>query len=202
MVLLKIPWRSFLKYQYQFAIKQLAKKRGPYSERSLATKAGLSRSGLRPLMAREINIRVDSIAKLALQLDRDIYILATSPTTNSDLSTIALSYKISHDGFDSWKVHLMDFVDEFRRTLDPQLFILEPTKKLHPKLMALLASTVLFLSHEAQIDPPTWALKNYFLQAPWFVSGMQSLKAIALVESPLFFRKNNIFVLNNFLERI
>jgi hypothetical protein len=37
---------------------------------------------------------------------------------------------------------------------------------------------------------------------PWFVSGMESLKAIALVESPLPFRLRKIFVLENFLSRV
>ena len=36
---------------------------------------------------------------------------------------------------------------------------------------------------------------------PWFVSGMENLKAIALAESPLRFRIRKIFVLSNFLSR-
>jgi hypothetical protein len=37
---------------------------------------------------------------------------------------------------------------------------------------------------------------------PWFVSGMENLKAITLVESPLHFRRRKIFVLGNFLSRV
>lgn len=39
------------------------------------------------------------------------------------------------------------------------------------------------------------------LPEPWFVAGVENLKATALVESPLPFRRNNIFVLGNFLSR-
>jgi hypothetical protein len=37
---------------------------------------------------------------------------------------------------------------------------------------------------------------------PWFVSGMENINAIALVESPLQFRIRKIFVLENFLIRV
>jgi hypothetical protein len=33
------------------------------------------------------------------------------------------------------------------------------------------------------------------------VAGRESLKAMALVESPVWFRRRNIFVLGNFLDR-
>jgi hypothetical protein len=36
---------------------------------------------------------------------------------------------------------------------------------------------------------------------PWFVSEVNSLYAMALFDSPLAFRNNNIFVLENFLNR-
>jgi hypothetical protein len=39
------------------------------------------------------------------------------------------------------------------------------------------------------------------LPAPWFVAGVENLKASALVESPVQFRRNNVFVLGNFLAR-
>jgi hypothetical protein len=39
------------------------------------------------------------------------------------------------------------------------------------------------------------------LPRPWFVAGVENLKATALVESPLPFRRNNVFVLGNFLSR-
>lgn len=36
------------------------------------------------------------------------------------------------------------------------------------------------------------------LKDPWFVTGIENLKAIAIVESPVFFRRRKIFTLQNF----
>jgi hypothetical protein len=60
---------------------------------------------------------------------------------------------------------------------------------------------VVQLSQEAGVDPPPWALRDHFLDRPWFVAEMDSLRAMALVESPLAFRRNHIFVLGNLLAR-
>src|SRR6266511_3801604 len=81
----------------------------------------------------------------------------------------------------NWSVHLMDFVDDFRYYRD-QRMIEEP--------------------FELEIKPPEWILAVPAPRDPWFVSGMESLKAIALVESPLPFRLRKIFVLENFLSRV
>ena len=89
------------------------------------------------------------------------------------MSTQAVAYRVLNQGFESWKIHFMNFVDEFRRTLDPQLLLLAPPKELDMRLKALLASTVLSLCTESGIDAPSWARKMYYLDEPWFVSGMQ-----------------------------
>lgn len=191
-----------MKYQNQLAVKRLALKTGSFSERQFAKDTGISRTGLRNIMARDSNISLQSLTKVAKHLERDVHILATSDDTNSEVSTLAVAYKVSNQGFNSWKVHFMDLVDEFRRTLDPQLLLLAPPKGLDMRLKALLASMVVYLCEEADIDAPSWALKTYFLAEPWFVSETQSLKAMALTESPLAFRRNNIFVLSNFLTRL
>jgi hypothetical protein len=51
-------------------------------------------------------------------------------------------------------------------------------------------------------EAPEWILTVPAPRDPWFVSGMESLKAIAIVESPLPFRIRKIFVLENFLSRV
>ena len=66
---------------------------------------------------------------------------------------------------------------------------------------ALLASTVEMLCAERRMPVPWWCGGAGILPAPWFVSGVENLKALALVESPAHFRKRNIFVLANFLAR-
>ena len=53
----------------------------------------------------------------------------------------------------------------------------------------------------SKVDIQRWE-KLYGLDKPWFVSGFENLKSTALIESPLNFRKRNIFVLGNFLTRV
>jgi hypothetical protein len=53
-----------------------------------------------------------------------------------------------------------------------------------------------------RLEAPAWVWAVPSLKEPWFLSGMESLKAIAIVESPVFFRRRKIFVLENFLYRV
>src|SRR6266545_6332686 len=92
----------------------------------------------------------------------------------------------------NWSVHLMDFVDDFRYYRD-QRMIEEPCELDDERFDALLAATAEQLCYELKIKPPEWILAVPAPRDPWFVSGMESLKAIALVESPLPFRLRKIF---------
>ena len=66
---------------------------------------------------------------------------------------------------------------------------------------SLLASTVEYLCDELGIETPDWVWDVPPCKEPWFVSGYENLKAIAIAESPVFFRRRKIFVLENFLSR-
>ncbi len=102
---------------------------------------------------------------------------------------------------DSWKLQMGEFVDDVRRktrTLlsEPDFF------RSDERLQALAASMAEALSAEQGAESvPEWAARVPPLKQPWFVAGMESLKATALVESPVYFRRRNIFVLGNFLAR-
>jgi len=100
-----------------------------------------------------------------------------------------------------WVVWLMDFVDDFRYHRNPAA-LSEPFEMNDTKLDALLASTAEQLCADMGLECPDWVLQVPACLSPWFVAGMQSLKAIALVESPLRFRIRKIFVLENFLSRV
>lgn len=100
-----------------------------------------------------------------------------------------------------WLIPLMDFVDDFRYYKDP-VAIAEPLTFDNEKIDALLAATVHSLCNEVDLQIPNWVWQAPPCREPWFVSGMESLKAIALVESPLPFRLRKIFVLENFLTRV
>ena len=173
-----------------------------WSERKLAEASKLSRGVVRQLLhPASGNLTMSSIEHLAKVFDKDVAVVVGGPDIFSDYSTVAIAFKIDRDGFDSWKIHLFDFVDEFRRTADGRLVILPPPSSLDKRIVALLASTVRALCEEVGSSTPRWAMLRHFIPTPWFVSGMNSLKASALLESPLYFRANNIFVHSNFLSR-
>ena len=102
---------------------------------------------------------------------------------------------------ENWEIPFMDFVDDFRRY--QELSKIDTAYHLDDeKFDALLASTVEYLCREQCVKVPNWILRVPACQKPWFVAGMENLKAIALAESPLEFRIRKIFVLGNFLDRV
>jgi len=100
-----------------------------------------------------------------------------------------------------WATHLMNFVDDFRFYKDAR-FIAQPFRLSDAKMDALLAATITHLCDEIGVDIPSWLDHVPNTRTPFFVSGIENLKAIALVESPVRFRQRNVFVLGNFLERV
>ncbi len=172
------------------------------TESAVAGHGQISRLTVRHVEAHLPSISIQSLAATAGAVDRRVAILTLpEEELNPDFCTYAVATKTIHDGEHSWKLHFMELVDEFRRTVNPLLLLLPPPTELPHSLRALLASIACSLSDEAGIDPPTWAGKSYYLDKPWFVSGMESLKATAILESPLAYRRNNIFVQENFLNR-
>ena len=101
----------------------------------------------------------------------------------------------------NWRVHLMDFVDDFRYYKDPRM-VAEPFELTDDRVDALLASTAEALCDELGIEPPGWLASVPACREPYFVGGLENLKAISIVESPLRFRIRKIFVLENFLSRV
>lgn len=101
---------------------------------------------------------------------------------------------------ENWLIPFMDFVDDFRRYKDlSSIQLLELTNE---RIDALLASTVEYLADEMHLEVPEWIQNIPSCMEPWFVAGVENLKAIAVVESPVFFRRRKIFVLENFLDRV
>lgn len=97
----------------------------------------------------------------------------------------------------------MDAVDACRRERSVEPFRSILLKSRITKERALISSSVRYLcSREFKIPIPSWASDSIWLKDPWFVSGIENLKAMALVESPIEFRSNHIFVLSNFLSRV
>lgn len=100
-----------------------------------------------------------------------------------------------------WKIALMDFVDDFRRHKDPEA-LREPFEQGDEKMDAVLASVAESICDELKLPVPEWLGKVPACSDPYFVSGIENLKATAIVESPLRFRIRKVFVLENFLYRV
>jgi hypothetical protein len=94
-----------------------------------------------------------------------------------------------------------DAVDEVRRSRRFDALKRLSSRSRRTRERALINSTACALAAEQGQPPPWWATRPMVLAEPWFVSGVEKLKASALQESPIHFRRNNIFVLGNFLSR-
>jgi transcriptional regulator with XRE-family HTH domain len=174
------------------------------SHRNLASLAGVSYKTIQLLESGRHDPKISTLQSLASALgypprivERRIESLWRLPSD----SVAVVSERIVEEGEDSWKIWLFNFVDAFRYSREKKLIETPPVEETPMKIKALLASTVETLCAEMEIPAPSWYSSVPPLEEPWFVSGMESLKAMALVESPVHFRKRNIFVLKNFLER-
>ena len=114
----------------------------------------------------------------------------------------SISCRIRQEGEASWKWNLFEFVDAFRLQPSGAQVQSPPDSGVTDRMRALLASCVESLCEERGMACPAWCRETAPLAHPWFVSGIENLKAMALVESPVHFRKRNIFVLANFLDRV
>ena len=174
------------------------------SQRHLARRAEVSFRGLQLLEQPRHNWRVATVERVAGTLGlpgRGVEVVVEHFLRMPADSIACVSLRIVIDGFDSWKTHLFDFVDRFRSTRDPTLVKDAPVGELDVRLRALCASTTEALCHETGTRTPAWCAGIPTLDTPWFVAGIENLKAMALAESPAWFRARGIFVLGNFLSR-
>lgn len=105
------------------------------------------------------------------------------------------------DNSRSWKITLMDFVDDFRQQKDLGA-IAEPFELCDERKDAILASTIETLCDEMKLSIPEWLYEVPSCKHPYFVAEDDDLMATAIVESPIPFRLRKVFVLENFLHRV
>lgn len=174
------------------------------SQRRLAMKAGVSFRTVQLLESGRHDWRLSTLKKVsrALGLSKRAIERAIQRCLGREAdSVVDISERICVAGKASWPVFLFNFVDEFRRKPRLTLVSLPPDPETPKSLKCLIASTVEFLCEEIGMESPEWSWGVGGLAEPWFVAGIESLKALALVHSPVHFRKRNIFVLDNFLDR-
>jgi len=172
------------------------------SQRQFAARSRLSFRTIQLLEKGKHDARLSTLAKLAKALGRpgNGVFRAVEEALSPRSGTLAEASAALAKGPD-WKGPFFDFIDDFRRSPDAASIEQAPVPGLSPRMLALLASTVEELCAERGMSPPLWCAGVRALREPWFISGMESLKASALAESPARFRRRNIFTLSNFLQR-
>lgn len=100
-----------------------------------------------------------------------------------------------------WKIPLLDFVDDFRYHKNADA-IREPFELGDEEKDVVLAAVIETLCDELNIEIPSWLADVPASRKPLFLSRMENLKAIAIVESPVRFRLRKVFVMENALHRV
>lgn len=161
----------------------------------LSQKTGIARSFLYRIVNEESVPTIEVFEKILSALGFEL--VFKRKQIEDSVFDVTTQVARGHD----WKTHYFNFVDAFRKTKDLQLIAEPPAKGLNKKEAALISSIVLDLCHELSVKPPAWAKERKTLENPWFVAGLENLKAIALAESSPYYKINNIYVLDNFLNR-
>jgi len=105
---------------------------------------------------------------------------------------------------------LMQLLDDYRRAVRSdgvpaaaRLFDDAPPTTGDVRVDAALAGLAEHLARHDGWTPPLWAFDESRQAKPWwFVSGVRSWHAMALVESPLAFRKRGVFLTASALDRV
>ncbi|MEK9146145.1 MAG: helix-turn-helix transcriptional regulator [Elusimicrobiota bacterium] len=179
-------------------LRVLRERRG-LSQRELAKRAGVAFRTVQLLEWGKHDARLSTIARINRALGQEASDEESPRPAEDSVAQLATGPADEAEG--GWKSALFEFVEAFRREPGPRLIPEPPSRKLPAKLQALWACVVESLCHEQGVEIPLWCGGIGTLREPWFVSGVENLKASALVESPAWFRKRNIFVLGNFLDR-
>lgn len=175
-----------------------------FSQRRLAARANVSFRTVQMLESGQTDPRLSTLNRISVALGNGSSVLESEIDhllKDSSDSVHAVSRMICTEGEDRWRLWLFEFVDAFRRQPSSRLIECPPVPGTSEKIAGLLAATVEALCDETDTAVPWWCMGVAPLPDPWFVCGLESLKASALMESPVYFRQRNIFVLANFLER-
>lgn len=112
-----------------------------------------------------------------------------------------------------WATHSGPFYSSSTTTVAPRgrggtsagerLFQQTPDTTGDVRVDAALAGLAEHLARQDGWQPQEWVLDDgRYAQPWWFVSGVRAWHPIALVESPLSFRKRGVFITRSALERV
>ena len=117
------------------------------------------------------------------------------------LAEVARRANAGEDTFDPGVREFLDSWQSMTREQREGALAGEPASvgRVHDAYLAAIAEH-LALSH--RLDTPEWTeAPHRFLKEPFFAGGLESLKAILIVESPLAFRRRLIFISADGLSR-
>ncbi|HEX5037672.1 MAG TPA: helix-turn-helix transcriptional regulator [bacterium] len=173
------------------------------SQRNLAKRAGVSFRTLQLVESGRWDPKLSTVQKFlsALGYPDDLVEGKIRETVQEGRDTVVAVTERIAGNESSWKIWLFNFIDRFRANPSEFLIAKPPSSAASEKIRALAASTVEALCRSLNRTPPDWCAGIPSLKEPWFPSETENLKASALLESPVDFRRRNIFVLGNFLER-
>lgn len=117
--------------------------------------------------------------------------------------TVKETSKLINAGLQS-QLAIPEFIDAFNAsdTDTRKKMVAEPPESIMSEnITAYLAAVVEHLCHKNGMTPPVWVQgREYFLRRPCFYGG-ERLKAVLISESPVAFRRRNIFVSANATDR-
>jgi transcriptional regulator with XRE-family HTH domain len=173
------------------------------SQRNLAKRSGISFRTMQLLESGRWDPKISTLRRVveALGYPAEIVEDRLRQITESDPDSVPIFTERLSREEDAWKIWLFNFVDRLRAKPEARLIDGPPSPSASERIRALTAATVESLCREIGRTPPDWCRGVPSLKEPWFPAEIENLKASALVESPIDFRKRNIFVLGNFLER-
>lgn len=174
------------------------------SQRVLARQAAISYRSLQLIEGAHHDAKVSTLTKIARAFHYPQNVFKNYLSGFFELppdSITIISRAMLTSPSREWKILLFDFVDFFRKTKNLKCIHEPPCAGLPVQILALLASTTESLCEELGFEVPWWCAGVISLREPYFVAEVENLKAMALVESPVHFRKRNIFVFKNFLDR-
>jgi transcriptional regulator with XRE-family HTH domain len=160
----------------------------------VAKEAGLNKSTISRYVNGERNYSLKNFSKITSAVEK----LSNNILSGQTSARIATERVINGE---DWQIAYFDFIDSFLATKSELLLKDRPADGLNIKFLALICSIVMQLCLECKVPSPEWAQLSLELEEPWFVSRFESLRAFTLATSPLFFKRNNIFVGEDFLKR-
>lgn len=141
--------------------------------------------------------------------------IGTFPLDAAHAATVA-QQEMTHAGDESrglmnaWRFAVCQLIDDYQTvrkhdglTAASRLFDTPPVSCGNARVDATLAALAEHIARRDGWPPPAWCFDEWrTTDRWWFVAGLRSLHAMALVQSPLAFRTRGVFICDGDLTRV